>query len=142
MSQEAIGNGEVTMIRLLAVVLAFGGSLATVFQCPSARAEYGWVAVAGSPSREALDWDTNVSQEAAEYMALRRCAVLQRADNCVIVASGPNCVAVAWDADEPLNHPYGAAADTPAAAITAAVAAAGPFANDPSVRCSYQSQIA
>lgn len=130
------------MTRLLAVVGIFGASVVAAIQCPSAQAEYGWVAVAGSPSRESLDWDTNVNQEAAEYMALRRCAVLQRAGNCVIVASGPNCVAVAWDADEPLNHPYGAAADTPADALTAAVAAAGPFANDPSVRCSYQSQIA
>lgn len=130
------------MLRLFSAVVAVGASVVAAVQCPSAQAEYGWVAVASSPSRESLDWDVNVNQYAAEARALARCAVLQRADNCAIVGSGPNCVAVAWDVDEPLNHPYGAAADTSADAITAAVAAAGPFANDPSVRCSYQSQIA
>lgn len=142
MRQKSFGRSGVIMHSLFSAVVAVGASVVSAVQCPSAQAEYGWVAVAGSPSRESLDWDINVSQDSAEYLALRRCSVLQRADNCVIVASGPNCVAVAWDVDEPLNHPYGAAADTPADAITAAVAAAGPFANDPSVRCSYQSQIA
>ncbi len=104
---------------------------------PVARADYGWVAVAKSPARESLDWNINTSREAAETAALRQCAVLQNARDCALLASGPNCVAVAWDAAQPLNRAYAAAADTPAAALNAAVAAAGPFANDPDVRCSY-----
>lgn len=98
---------------------------------------FSWVAVASSPTNEALDWDINVSRGAAEVNALQRCALLQRADDCLIVASGPNCVAVAWDVDEPLNRPHGAVADTPAAALGVAIASAGAFANDPEVRCSY-----
>ena len=105
----------------------------------SARAVGGWVAVAHSPSRESLDWNTNIDQQAAETTALRQCAALQNANNCRILASGPNCVAVAWDIDQPLNRPHGVAADTPAAALNAAISVAGPFANDPSVRCSYLS---
>jgi hypothetical protein len=72
--------------------------------------------------------------------ALQNCALLQNASDCIVLASGPNCVAVAWDVAEPLNNAYAAVGDTPAAAISAAVAAAGPFANDPSVRCSYLTQ--
>ena len=48
--------------------------------------------------------------------------------HCRVLASGPNCVAVAWDINQPLNRPYGAAADTPAAALNAAISAAGAFA--------------
>ncbi|GJF16470.1 hypothetical protein NGTWS1803_02750 [Mycolicibacterium cyprinidarum] len=106
----------------------------------SARTADGWVAVANSPSRESLDWNTNVSRQAAESTALRPCVTLQNAKNCRIVASGPQCVAVAWDTNQPLNRPYGAVADTPAAALNAAIAAAGTYANDPTVRCSYLPQ--
>ena len=104
-----------------------------------AHAGYGWVAVAKSPSRESLDWagGRNTTQYAVEAEALRNCAALENAGDCQVVASGPNCVAIAWDASEPLNLAYGALGGTPAAALNAAVAAAGPFANDPEVRCSY-----
>jgi hypothetical protein len=104
------------------------------------QADSGWVAVAKSPWTEALDWAGGAGPYGAEMQALQNCAVLQNASDCMVLASGPNCVAVAWDVAEPLNNAYGAIGDTPAAAISAAVAAAGPFANDPSVRCSYLTQ--
>ncbi len=107
---------------------------------PAAHADSGWVAVAHSPTGESLDWSVSASRQAAEERALEQCAVLQNPHDCRILASGPNCVAVAWDIDQPLNRPHAVAADTPAAALTAAVAAAGTYANDPDVRCSYFSQ--
>jgi hypothetical protein len=105
-----------------------------------AQADSGWVAVAKSPWRESLDWAGGAGPYGAEMQALQNCALLQNASDCMVLASGPNCVAVAWDVAEPLNNAYAAIGDTPAAAISAAVAAAGPFANDPSVRCSYLTQ--
>lgn len=104
-----------------------------------ARADGGWVAVAKSPSRESLDWagGPDRSKAEAEVAALQQCARLQRATDCYLVASGPSCAAVAWDVAEPLNNAYGAVGLTPAAALSAAEAAAGPFANGPEVRCSY-----
>ena len=63
--------------------------------------------------------------------------------SCARVADGTstqtltNCAAIAWDGDEPLNHAHGGVGDTPEEAIAAAVAAAGPYAHDPSVRCSW-----
>jgi hypothetical protein len=106
-----------------------------------AQADVGWVAVAKSPSRESLDWAAGPgrTQVDTEAQALQNCTRLQRANDCSVLASGPNCVAVAWDGAEPLNHAYGAVGDTPAEAINAAVAAAGPLANGPEVRCSYTS---
>lgn len=108
----------------------------------AAQAPGDWVAVASSPSREALDWAIQGGPLAAQTAALAQCAALQHPYDCRILASGPNCVAVAWDADEPLNRPHAAAADTPADALTAAIAAAGPLANDPEVRCSYLNSAA
>ena len=70
MSQEAIGNGEATMILVYSQSFWLSVVHWPRFSMPSARAEYGWVAVAGSPSREALDWDTNVSQEAAVHSSI------------------------------------------------------------------------
>lgn len=134
----------VRIVVLFAVVsaIAAAGLAAgpTTGPAASARTASGWTAVAYSPSRESLDWNTNITQQAAEASALRQCAVLQNANNCRILASGPNCVAVAWDIGQPLNRPYGAAADTPAAALQSAISLAGPFANDPTVHCSYLSQ--
>ncbi|MCA4725806.1 DUF4189 domain-containing protein [Mycolicibacterium fortuitum] len=113
-------------------------ALVTTVAAP-ATAATGWIAVAKSPSGEALDWGGGPgrSQLDAEMAALQMCARLQQAMDCYVVASGPNCVAVAWDVAEPLNNAYGATGATPAAALSAAEAAAGPFANDPEVRCSY-----
>ena len=124
----------------IGIVGLAGATLASgiLFAAP-ARADNGWVAVAKSPFRESLDWagGPNRTQYDTEAEALQHCAVLQRANDCSLLASSPNCVAVAWDAAQPLNRAYGAVGDTPSAALNAAVAAAGPYANDPQVRCSY-----
>lgn len=120
-------------------VVALLAAMGVAAGLTTARADSGWVAVASSQSHEALDWRTGASQQSTETAALQQCTMLQRTGDCRILASGPNCVAVAWDAGQPSNRPHAAAADTPAAALNAAVAAAGPFANDPSVRCSYMS---
>lgn len=107
-----------------------------------ASADVGWIAVAKSPSQEALDWGGGPgrTQVEAETAALLLCARMQQARDCYLVASGPNCVAVAWDVSEPLNIAFGGIGDIPAAALSAAEAAAGPFANAPEVRCSYLSR--
>ena len=130
----------VRTVAAFGIVTAMAASTVAPDTAASARAADDWIAVANSPSRASLDWNTNINQQAAETTALRQCAALQNANNCRILASGPNCVAVAWDINQPLNRPYGAAADTPAAALNAAISAAGAFANDPTVRCSYLSQ--
>ncbi len=130
----------VQTVASVGIVTAMAAPALAIDPAASARAGYGWVAVANSSSRESLDWNTNFNQQAAETTALRQCTALQNANNCRILASGPNCVAVAWNTNQPLNRPYGTAADTPAAALNAAIAAAGAFANDPTVRCSYLSQ--
>lgn len=116
--------------------LSVAGGLAAAVP---AQADSGWIAVAKSPSRESLDWagGSGSNRHDAEAEALEHCAILQNAGDCIVLGSGPGCVAVAWDASEPLNVAYAAEGVTPATAITAAVALAGPFANDPSVRCSY-----
>ena len=127
------------MIWLLVQSFWLSGSLATVFQCPSA-AEYGWVTGAGSPSREAARWDTRMSvRSAAEYMALRRCVSSNEPPTASSWLRGPKIVVVAWDADEPLNHPYGAAAILPQPRSRPVQPV---VRQRPSVRCSYQSQIA
>jgi predicted phosphoribosyltransferase len=101
-----------------------------------AWADFGWAAVARSPSREEVDWawSAATSSFAAEAQALQNCAVKQNASDCVVVASGPNCVAVAWDVSEPLNRAHGGVGATREAALSAA--AAGPHANDLAARCS------
>jgi hypothetical protein len=105
-----------------------------------AHADPGWVAVAKSPSKESLDWVSGPerTRQDAETQALQNCSLIQH-DDCSLLASGPHCAAVAWDGAQPLNHAYGSIGDTPAAALNAAVAAAGPYANGPEVRCSYAS---
>ena len=120
----------------LATGLFFG---TTVAIAAPAAADTGWIAVAKSPLREALDWGGGPgrSQDDAERAALQLCARMEQATDCYVVASGPDCAAVAWDATEPLNIAYGAIGVTPAAALRAAETAAGPFANGPEVRCTY-----
>ena len=135
-------QGDAVEIRTMAafgIAVVISQAALAIEPAASAHATDNWIAVANSPSREALDWNNNVNRQAAETMALRLCAVLQKANNCRILTSGPNCV-VAWNADQPLNRPYAAAADTPATALNAAITAAGAFANDPTVRCSYSPQ--
>jgi hypothetical protein len=104
---------------------------------PIAVADDGWVAAANSPSHESVELVWGTDQADAESRALAQCAVLERADDCVLLASGPDCVAVAWDADQPINHAHGASGGGREVVLRAALAAAGPFANDPSVRCSW-----
>jgi len=103
-----------------------------------AYADSGWAAIANSPSREEADysWSPSATQAAAEAQVLQKCLVQEHATDCRVVASGPSCAAIAWDGDEPLNHAHGGVGATPEQAIAAAVAAAGPYANDSAVRCS------
>jgi hypothetical protein len=118
-------------------VLALTVVAGAVWPAP-AWADFGWAAAASSPSREEVDWAWSpaTSSFAAEAQALQNCAVKQNASDCVVVASGPNCVAVAWDVSEPLNRAHGGVGVTRDAALSAAVAVAGPLANDLAARCS------
>jgi hypothetical protein len=120
-------------------VLAAAALASTLWCAAPAHADHGWAAVANSSSREATDWSwsRNTSSFAAEAQALDKCAQTNDATDCQILASGPACVAIAWDADEPLNHAHGGMGNTPQEAINAAVAAAGLYGNDPSSRCSW-----
>ena len=131
------------MIRCSAAFLVVAAMTGTALCVAApATAATGWIAVAKSPSREAIDWGggPGMSRLDAEMAALQLCARMQNAMNCYLVASGPACAAVAWDAAEPLNNAYGGTGLTPAAALAAAEGAAGPFANGPEVRCSYLSR--
>jgi hypothetical protein len=113
------------------------GFLPALVLAPDVRAGAGWVAVAGSPSRESLDWAYGPDRFTAKSNALAQCARLQNANNCVVLASSPACAAVAWDVSEPLNRAFGAMGFTTQEAVQAAMSAAGPYANDPSVRCTW-----
>jgi amino acid transporter len=64
-------------------------------------------------------------------------AVLQRADDCRVLAVSTDCVATAWDVSEPLNQIYAGSGGGPEAAARGAIAAAGPYANDLQVRCTW-----
>lgn len=110
---------------------------AAVLTAPVARADSGWVAVANSPNREQQDWAYGPDRATAEAAALAQCILLEKADDCRVLASSPACVATAWDASEPLNRIYASAAESPEAAMGGAVAAAGPYANDVQVRCTW-----
>ncbi len=102
-----------------------------------AVADDGWVAVANSPNHEQQDWAYGPDQVTAEANVLAQCAVLQRADDCRVLAVSTDCVATAWDASEPLNRIYAGSGGGPEAAARGAIAAAGPYANDLQVRCTW-----
>lgn len=104
---------------------------------PAARADNGWVAAASSPSYEQVDFAWGINQLAAESRVLTQCAQVQRASDCVLLASGPDCLAIAWDVDEPINHAHGVSGGGRDVVVQAAVAAAGPYANDVASRCSW-----
>lgn len=123
------------MIRIVVLAAALVG--ASVVAAPSAYADDGWVAAASSPSHESSEMVWGVDQRDAESRALAQCAVLERADDCLLLASGPDCVAIAWDGDQPINHAHGASGGGRAVVVQAAVAASGPLANDVSARCSW-----
>jgi hypothetical protein len=118
-----------------AAVVAFWSL--SIWVAPVSHAEGGWVAVANSPGHEQQDWSIRPDQASAESAALAQCALLQRASDCRIVASGPDCVATAWDAAQPINQLHAASGGGPEVVVRAAMMAAGPTANDPAVRCSW-----
>ena len=124
-----------TCRRLGAVIIAV--TAAAVAAAPVSNADDGWVAVANSPNHEQQDWAFGPDQSTAEANALAQCAVLQRADDCRILAVSTDCVATAWDVSEPLNQIYAGSGGGPEAAIRGAVTAAGPYANDVQVRCTW-----
>lgn len=122
------------------IIVAAGAVTATSLWCAvPAHAAPGWAVIASSPSREATDyaWSPATSSFAAEDQALDKCTLKQRADDCIVVASGPACAAVAWDVAEPLNQAHGGIGGSRQEALAAAAEAAGPYANDLSVRCSW-----
>jgi hypothetical protein len=101
-------NAKSLIPLLIGVALGVGLAYAS-----PAHADDGWVAVASSPSHEQPDFGYGPDQATAESRALARCAVLERASDCLLLASGPDCVAVAWDADEPINHAHGGSGGGP-----------------------------
>lgn len=123
------------MNRVIALVAAV--SATSLLLAPVAYADDGWVAAASSPSHESSETVWGFDQADAEARALSQCAVLERARDCVLLASGPDCVAIAWDGDQPINHAHGASGGGRDVVIQAAMAAAGPHANDPSARWSW-----
>jgi hypothetical protein len=46
-------------------------------------------------------------------------------------------VAIAWDVAEPINFAYGVSGGGPDVVLRGAMAAAGPYANDSDVRCTW-----
>lgn len=124
----------------LAVIHALALSSCAVVIAAPAAADSRWVAIASSPTHEQLDWNFGPDENTAIFRALSQCARIQKADDCVVLATSPNCVAVAWDLAEPLNRPQGGSGETPEAALAAATGAAGPNANDPTVVCTWFSQ--
>ena len=110
---------------------------AALWAAPPADADDGWVAVANSPNHEQQDWAYGPDQFTAEANVLAQCAVLQRADDCRVLAVSTDCVATAWDVSEPINRIYAASGGGPEAAARGAIAAAGPYANDLQVRCTW-----
>src|SRR6185312_9413196 len=125
-------------VKKLAIAAVAGACLAaSALSVPLAHADAnGWVAAASSPSHEQLDWAWGPNQAVSESRAMAQCATLQRASDCRLLATGPDCVAVAWDADDPINHAHGASGGGREVVLRTATAAAGPHANDAEVRCS------
>jgi hypothetical protein len=122
---------------IVACAVVAGGIL---YAAP-AQADGGWEAVASSPSHEQIDFAWGIDQSAAESRAMSQCAVLERATDCLLLASGPDCVAVAWDGDEPINHAHAASGGGREVVLQAATAAAGSYANDPAARCSWDPHV-
>lgn len=125
------------MERRALTLVASTAFVYSLLAAPSAHADGGWVAYASSPSHEQSDFAWGIDQSTAESRVLAQCARLQRASDCALLASGPDCVAIAWDGDQPINHAHGASGGGPDVVLQAAIAAAGPQANDTEVRCSW-----
>ena len=87
-------------------VIGVAMTAAALCSAAPAVADDGWVAVANSPNHEQQDWAYGPDQFTAESNALAQCAVLQRAEDCRVLAVSTDCVATAWDVSEPLNQIY------------------------------------
>ena len=124
-------------MKRLAGIVAATALMGGVFCAPPAYADGGWVAAANSPSHEQMEFAWGIDQGAAESRALAQCAQVERASDCQLLASGPDCLAVAWDVDEPINHAHGVSGGGREIVVQAAMAAAGPHANDINSRCSW-----
>jgi len=118
-------------------IVAVVASGVAVPAAPSAWANDGWVAVANSPNHEQQDWAYGPDPNTAAANALAQCALLERADDCRVLAVSPDCVATAWDVSEPINRIYAGSGGGPEAAVRGVLAAAGPYANDVQVRCTW-----
>jgi len=124
-------------MKRLAGIVAATALMGGVFCAPPAYADGGWVAAANSPSHEQMEFAWGIDQGAAASRALAQCAQVERASDCQLLASGPDCLAVAWDVDEPINHAHGVSGGGREIVVQAAMAAAGPHANDINSRCSW-----
>jgi hypothetical protein len=118
----------VTAVLVLAWIVA---------AAPSVHAAVGWIAVANSPGHEKLDWAGGPSKASADSIALSNCAANEHASDCRILASSPDCIAVAWDGTEPVNKAHAKSGGGRDVVVPAAIAAAGPHANDVSSRCAF-----
>lgn len=112
-------------------------AVALTVSSPIAAADDGWVAVANSPMHEQQDWAYGPDQVTAELNALAQCGALERANDCRVLAVGTDCVATAWDVAEPINQLHAGSGGGPEAAARGAIAAAGPYANDLQLRCTW-----
>jgi hypothetical protein len=100
---------------------AFAISVAAALTAPIANADGGWVAVANSPNHEQQDWAYGPDAATAAANALAQCTVLQRANDCRVLAVSTDCVATAWDVSEPLNRIYAGSGGGPEAAARGAI---------------------
>ena len=126
------------MRRLLGLlVAAFSASVTMILASAIASADDGWVAVANSPNHESKDWGYGPDYGTAVADALAGCARNQRADDCRVLAYGTDCIGTAWDVSEPLNQLFAVSGGGPGVVRQAAMAAAGPYANDVEVRCTW-----
>ena len=126
------------MGRFSTALCAVGATVgATLSGMPAAHAAETWIAVANSPNREQLEWVRGRDRTAVVVVVLEQCARLEQADDCRLLAVSTDCIATAWDVAEPLNHLYAVPGPNPEAARQAAIAAAGPHANDVTVQCTW-----
>lgn len=120
-----------------AVIAVSAAIAALVWGMPAAHADEIWIAVANSPHREQLEWIRGRNRLAVVAVVLEQCARLEQADDCRVLAVSTDCIATAWDVAEPLNHVYAVAGPSPEVVRQAAMAAAGPHANDVIVQCTW-----
>jgi hypothetical protein len=132
-----MAGGSLKQSHGIAAIIGVVSASGLICPPPGHAADDQWVAVASSPSHEQVDFAWAADQETAEVEVLDQCARLERAGDCLLLASGPDCVAIAWDGAQPINHAHGVSGGGPEVVVQAAMTAAGPYANDPEVRCSW-----